>query len=190
MRLLLLLMFISSVSFASKVIVNQSEFVISETATRIDCNSISVVGEETTECCIGQSCQNHSTILFNKPGASMCPRIVIDNYIYNLNGLIDIHHNMKMFIAQSNQLSGCLNGNNQPPTMGSGFLAVVNTETMGVENAFFDVNNWTLNITSIDGDIVCAGGTPYANVDIIFDNGFEGDGSPVNPDIVFSNGFE
>lgn len=159
---------------ASNLFINQSQLQISETPTRIDCGFISVVGQESNQCCIGNTCQNLTSIQLNHPvNNTSCPKIAIDNHIYDVNGPIDIHHDLRIYIAQPVGVTNCRNGNGQDPTLGTGFLTVLNIETIGVENSYFDVDNWILNINSIDGDVVCDGGMIYDNPDIIYLNSFE-----------------
>lgn len=170
-RLTCILLFLGTKCLASNLTLNNSILAISDQPTRMDCNGMSVVSDEQTSCCIGNSCVNQSLIEFSKNNNS-CPKIVIDGYQYELLGPIDIHHDLQLFLTQSNTLQNCLNGNNQAPTLGTGFLAVVNAETVGVHSSRIDVNTWSLIITTIDGDVHCDGGIVFNDPDVIFKNSF------------------
>lgn len=173
-KLAYLLVVCSFSAGAADLNINSSTVTISDTPSRMGCDGLTVSTQETTSCCIGNTCNNLNSInLLAQDNQTTCPRLVIDGYVYDLSAPIDIHHGLLLFITQSGSLANCTNGSGGSPTLGSGFLAVINADTLGVQSASIDVDEWVLQIQSVDGDVICDGGTLYDKPDLIFRNSFE-----------------
>lgn len=166
--LYILLIFITNISLCSVIKIQSStgtlfNLELSNDPSIVDCMGINstLVNEPIT------------TIDFNKSN-QLCVKLVVDNYDYgNMDFLL--YHQSKLIVVNNLSLTNCITSTGAAPSIGFGFILSAGSAVLGVNQIKLHENSWALEINSVDGDIVCDGGTP---IDLnsppeIFKNGFE-----------------
>lgn len=174
MKYMLILLLIPFVSKSATIEVNGSEPINLTGVTKFTCNGLMSTFEETSECCTGSSCDDQTDISLDL-SSSVCPKIVIDGYLYSTQSDINLIHTSRTFSVTKSNISNCRRADNSFPSVGSlnESNLTTNNAFFGVKHAYMDVDLWRLIISSKDGDLTCNGAEGF--VDVIFESGYESD---------------
>lgn len=161
------------VSVGSELFINQSsQTTISTTPVVMNCLGLNVGLSETTQCCLGSSCTDEDAVLFSKVNHSTCPQLVVDGYVYEVNSDIQIFNSSRLVNVNNSSINSCQTPGGGLPSLGTGFIFASGAVAIGIEQLFINESDWTLIMTSTDGNLTCQGGQIYAD-EIIFKNGFD-----------------
>lgn len=127
--------------------------------------------QSTKECCIDNSCITYSSVDLENPTTKEL-KLALDGYQYDVNADIILTHSAKLISASATPMRSCRKPDNGYPTIGSDMAISASNVYFGISSAYFDVKNWRLTLTSIDGNLTCENGVQIVD-DLIFKNDFE-----------------